>query len=96
MARKYHSAEKIISTLRQYEVELAQGKSVEEISREQGIAPNTYYKWRQRYGGMKLDEAKRLKALEQENSQLKKVVANQALDIQILKEYNKVLNSGKY
>ena len=96
MARKYNKPEQIVSMLREFEVEIAKGKTVEELSRGKGISANTYYKWRQKYGSMKVDEAKRLKALEQENSQLKKVVANQALDIQILKEYNKVISSGKY
>ena len=96
MARKYNKPEQIVSMLREFEVEIVKGKTVEELSRAKGISANTYYKWRQKYGGMKVDEAKRLKALEQENSQLKKVVANQALDIQILKEYNKVISSGKY
>jgi len=96
MARKYFKAEQIVSILRQAEVEQVKGKSIEEICREQGISANTYYKWRKQYGGMKVDEAKRLKALEQENSRLKKLVADMALDIQILKEYNKVISSGKY
>ncbi len=89
MGRKNFEPEKIISMLRQAEVELAKGKGMEEEVRELGISGNTYYKWRQKYGGMKVDEAKRLKALEQENMRLKKLVAEKELDIQILKEVSK-------
>jgi transcriptional regulator with XRE-family HTH domain len=96
MPRKYNKPEQVVSMLREFEVEIAKGKTVEELCRAKGISANTYYKWRQKYGGMKVDEAKRLRSLEQENNQLKKVIANQALDIQILKEYNKVISSGKY
>ena len=96
MARKYFKAEQIVSMLRQAEVEQSKGKSIEEVCRDMGISGNTYYKWRKKYGGMKVDEAKRLKALEQENARLKKLVADMALDNQILREYNKVISSGKY
>lgn len=92
MARKVFSVEQIISMLRQVEVELSQGKTQEEACRGLGISVNTYGRWRRQYGGMKLDEAKRLKLLEQENSRLKRLVAELSLDNQVLKEFNK----GKY
>jgi transposase-like protein len=86
MPRKKHSAEQIISTLRQAEVEQAKGRSVEEVCRELQITGNTYYRWRKQYGGLKLDQAKKLKELEKENAQLKKLVADLVLDKSILKE----------
>jgi putative transposase len=86
MPRKKHSAEQIISILRQAEVEQAKGRSVEETCRELQISLHTYYRWRKQYGGLKLDQAKKLKELEKENAQLKKVVADLVLDKAILKE----------
>ena len=86
MARKRYSAEQIISKLRTAEVELARGTTVSQVSRELGITEQTYYRWRKEYGGMKVSQARRLKELEKENSRLKKLVAEQALDIEILKE----------
>jgi len=86
MPRKKHTAEQIIPILRQADVEQSKGRSVEEVCRELQIAPHTYYRWRKEYGGLKLDQAKRLKELEKENSQLKKVVADLVLDKAILKE----------
>ncbi len=86
MPRKKHSAEQIISVLRQAEVEQAKGRTVEEVCRELQITPFTYYRWRKRYGGLKMDQAKKLKDLEKENAQLKKVVADLVLDKAILKE----------
>lgn len=88
MAKKHYSPEQIISMLRQAEVEQAKGKTLEEVCRELGISGNTYWRWKQKYGGMKVEEAKRLKALEQENLRLKKLVADLSLDNQILKEVN--------
>ena len=86
MARGRFTAEQIIMKLREAEVEQAKGKSIEEVCRKLGIVDKTYYRWRKEYGGLKLDQAKRFKELEKENARLKKVVANQALDIEILRE----------
>ena len=92
MARKRHSAEQIISKLREAEVELSKGQAAALVCRKLGITEQTYYRWRKEYGGVRLDQARRLKALEKENTRLKKVVADQALDIAILKE----VTSGNY
>lgn len=86
MPRKGHTAEQIISTLRLVEVEQSKGKSVEEACREAQIKPHTYYHWRKEYGGLQVDQARRLKELEKENNQLKRVVADLTLDNQMLKE----------
>ena len=86
MSRKRHTPEQIINKLRQAEVELAQGATVPQACKKIAVAEQTYYRWRAAYGGMRVDQAKRLKQLEKENSQLKKLVAEQALDIAILKE----------
>jgi len=86
MPRKGYTAEQIIPMLRQVEVETAKGRKVEEVCRELAITNITYYRWRRKYGGMKLDEAKRLKELEKENTQLKRVVADLSLDNRILKD----------
>ena len=86
MPRKKHSAEQIISVLRQVEVEQSKGRSVEEVCRDLQITAFTFYRWRKRYGGLKMDQAKRLKELEKENAQLKKAVADLTLDKLILKE----------
>ena len=86
MARKRYRVEQIIRTLREAEVELAKGQTVVEVVRHLGIAEQTYYRWRREYGGLKLDQAKRFKALEKENARLKRLVADQALDLAILKE----------
>ena len=86
MARKRFTAEQIIHKLREAEVELARGQTTAEVCRKLAISEQTYYRWRRVYGGLKVDQARRLKSLEKENSRLKKVVAEQALDIAILKE----------
>ena len=86
MSRRRHTPEQIIDKLREAEIELAQGATVPQACRKIGVAEQTYYRWRAAYGGMRVDQAKRLKQLEKENSQLKKLVAEQALDIAILKE----------
>ena len=86
MGRKGPRMEKVINKLREAEVELAKGQTVRAVARKLGISEHTYYRWRKEYGGLKLDQAKRLKELEKENSRLKRVVADQALDIAILKE----------
>jgi putative transposase len=88
MAKKTFSAEDIINKLRQAEVLLSQGKTVAEISKSISISDQTYYRWKKEYGGMRTDQAKRLKELERENGRLRKVVADLSLDIEILKEVN--------
>ena len=86
MARKRFTAEQIISKLREAEVALAQGQNVGQVCKRIGVSEQTYYRWRKEYGGLRLDQAKRLKALEKENARLKKVVANLTLDNDILRE----------
>ena len=86
MSRKRFTAEQIIAKLREAEVGLSQGQTVGQVCRKLGVTEQTYYRWRKEYGGLRLDQAKRFKELERENVQLKKLVANQALDLAILKE----------
>ena len=86
MPRKGHSPEQVLNKFRQVEVAVAGGKSVGQAVREIGVTDHTYYRWRREYGGLNLDQAKRLKRLEQENARLKRTVADLALDKQILKE----------
>jgi transposase-like protein len=84
--RKKHSAEEIIQHLRTIEIEQAKGSKLEEAARKIGVTLQTVIRWRNEYGGLKVDQAKRLKELEQENVRLKKLVANQALENLILKD----------
>jgi putative transposase len=86
MSRKRYSAEQIISKLREAEVLIAKGQSISQAAKALGITDQTYYRWRKEYGGMRTDQARRLKDLERENAQLKKLVADLSLDKQILKE----------
>ena len=86
MARKRFSVEQIINHLREAEVLLAQGKTVGEICRQIGVSEQSYYRWRREYGGLRVDQARRLKELEQENTRLKRAVAELTLDKLILKE----------
>ena len=86
MSRKRYTQETIIGRLRQAEVELAQGKRIGEICRVLGVSEQSYYRWRSEYGGLKLEQARRMKDLEKENGRLKKAVAELTLDKQILKE----------
>ena len=86
MKRKRHSPEQIIVKLREAEADLATGVGIEQICRKLMISPATYHKWRHQYGGLKGNPLKRLKQLEQENTRLKKLVADQALDISLLQE----------
>lgn len=86
MGRVKYTAEQIIAKLHEAEVLQSQGKSIAETVRHLGISDMTYYKWRKEYGGLRVDQAKRLKELEQENQRLRKVVAEQTIDISILKE----------
>ena len=86
MPRKRYTTEQIIRLLREAEVLIANGATTQQAVRQIGVSEYTYYRWRKKYGGMKVDEAKRLKALEQENARLKRLVAEKELDILILKE----------
>ena len=86
MKRKRFTVEQIIRMLREAEVHLSQGKSIKLVSRELGVTEQTYYRWRKEYGGMKISQARRLKELEQENSRLKRAVADLILDKLVLKE----------
>ena len=86
MVRKGFKPEQIIGKLREAEVLLSQGSTVGEASRKIGVTEQTYYRWRKEYGGMRVDQAHRLKELEQENSRLKRLVADLSLDKAILAE----------
>jgi len=86
MGRKRFTIESIVRMLREAEVELAGGQTVKQVSKKLGINEQTYYRWRKEYGGIRMDQAKRLKELESENGRLKRLVADQALDMLILKE----------
>jgi|TARA_B100001971_G_C18169209_1_gene526058 transposase-like protein len=86
MPIKRHSAEQIVRKLREAEVELARGASIKDACRKLAISEHTYYRWRREYGGLKLNQTRRLKQLEKENARLKKLVAEKELDLSILKE----------
>jgi transposase-like protein len=86
MVRKGFTPEQIIGKLREAEVLLSQGSTVGEVSRKIGVTEQTYYRWHKEYGGMQVEQARRLKELEKENSRLKKLVADITLDNAILKE----------
>jgi putative transposase len=86
MKKKGFTAEQIIGKLREAEVLLGQGATVAEVSRKLGVTEQTYYRWRREYGGMRLEQARRLKELEKENGRLKRLVADLILDNAILKE----------
>ena len=86
MARKRYTAEQIISKLREAEVVLAKGQTTSQVCKKLEITENTYYRWRREYGGLRIDQAKRLKELERENGKLKRLVADLSLDKAILKE----------
>ena len=87
MPRKHYSTEQIVTKLRQAEIELGRGVRTPQVCKKKlGISEQTYYRWRREYGGLRLDQAKRLKELERENTRLKRLVADQALDNAILKE----------
>ena len=89
MARKNYTVEQIIVKLREVELHCSnQDKTIAEACRELGITEQTYYRWRKEYGGMNTSDARRMKALEKENARLKKLVAEQALDISILRDVN--------
>ncbi len=86
MPNQRYKAEQIVNLLRKIEVEIANGKTTVQASREVGITEQTYYRWRKEYGGLKLDQAKRLKELEKENSRLKRLVAELSLEKQVLRD----------
>ncbi len=86
MSKKKHTAEEIINKVREAEVLQSKGQSLEEVVRQLGISSVTYYKWRKEYGGLRVDQAKRFKEIEQENQRLRKVVADLTIDNSILKE----------
>lgn len=89
MARKRYSAEEIIQHLRTYEIERSKGLSQEDCAKKVGVTALTISRWQKEYGGLRVDQAKRLKDLEQENNRLKKLVADLSIDNQILKEVSK-------
>ena len=92
MPKKRYNAEDIIHKLREADVLLSQGMNVSQVCKRIGVADQTYYRWRKVYGGMKVDQAKRLKELETENARLKRAVADLTVDKLILKE----VAEGKY
>jgi transposase-like protein len=92
--RKRHSPEQIIARLRESEALLASGQSIAQVCQKLSVSEQTFYRWRNEYGGMKADGVKRLKELEEENRRLKKAVADLILDKQILKEANDFLGNG--
>ena len=87
MARKRYTAEQIIGHLRQAEIRISEGKTVAEVVRELGVSEQTYYRWRKEYGGMEIEQLRRLKELEK--ARLKRLVADQALGNAILKEVSR-------
>ncbi len=86
MARKRHSAEQIVSMLRQIEIDTGKGESCAVACKKAGVTEQTYYRWRKEYGGLRVDQTRRLKELEKENARLKRLVADKELDLSILKE----------
>ncbi len=86
MARKRFGAEQIVNKLREADVLLSQGQTVAQVCKQIGVTDQTYYRWRREFGGMKTDQARRLKELERENARLKKLLADAELDKAILRE----------
>jgi putative transposase len=95
MKRTRHSAEQIVTKLREADAMLAAGRTVAQVVQALGVSEQTFNRWRNQYGGMKADEARRLKELEQENARLKKAVADLTIDNQILKEANDYLGKPR-
>ncbi len=89
MKRRRHTPEQVIRKLREADRLLAEGKTTAEVARHLEVSENTYFRWRNQFGGMKADDAKRLKELERENQRLKRIVADQALNIDALKEISR-------
>jgi transposase-like protein len=92
MPGKRYSVEQIVAKLREAERLQGQGQTIPQVCKRLGVSEQTFYRWRLKYGALKEDEAQRLKALEQENARLKRIVAEQALDISMLKD----LSRGKF
>ena len=86
MSTKRYKPEQVVNLLRQIEVQIANGKKVPQACKEAGIHTQTYYRWRKEYGGLKLDQARRLKELEKENARLKRVVAELSIEKQVLRD----------
>lgn len=86
MKRKRHSPEQIIRKLREAEAQLTGGATIADVAKKLGISENTFHRWRAQYGGVRTADAKRLRQLEKENARLKKIVADQAVDLSILRE----------
>src|ERR1700677_1644483 len=84
---KKYQPEQVVNLLRQIEVDVANGKTTTQASEEAGIVEQTYFRWRKEYGGLQVDQGKRLKVLEQENTKLKRLVANLSLDNLVLKDF---------
>ena len=89
MKRRRHTPEQVVRKLREAERLLGEGKAIPEVAKELEVAENTFHRWRAQYGGMKADDVKRLKQLERENSQLKRIVADKELEIDALREVAK-------
>ncbi len=89
MKRRRHTPEQVIRKLREADRMLGEGKTLPEVARALEVSENTYHRWRNQFGGMKADDAKRLKELERENARLKRIVADQVLEVQALKEVAK-------
>ena len=89
MKRRHHTPEQIVRKLREADRMLGEAMTLVEVCKQLEVTEQTYYRWRNQYGGMKADDAKRLKELEKENARLKRIVADQALDIDMLKELNR-------
>jgi putative transposase len=89
MPKKRFSSEEIIHKLREAEVLVAQGRTVADLCRQLGVSEQTYFRWRKEYGGLKVDQAKRLKDLEQENARLRRALSDAIIDNQILREVSK-------
>lgn len=89
MKAKRHTPEQVIRKLREAEILLGEGKQVPEVAKALGVSENTFHRWRNQYGGMKADDAKRLKELEKENDTLKRLVADKELEVIALKEISK-------
>ena len=89
MKRRRHTPEQVIRKLREAERLLGEGKTIPEAAKELGISEQTYHRWRNQYGGMKANDAKRLKELERENARLKRIVADQVLENEALKEISR-------
>jgi len=86
MPKQRYKPEQIVNLLRKIEVEIANGKTKQQASREAGITEQTYYRWRKEFGGLRLEQAKRLKELEKENARLKRLVAELSLEKQVLRD----------